>query len=123
MQMAEILVVEDEPAIRMVLREVLEMERHTVREASNGEEALASLKAAPPDVVLLDLFMPRIGGREVVERMRRDPLLEDVPVVLLTGALYRESDYPPNGSYYSVIMKPFDLFDVIDTINRIAGGS
>lgn len=108
--MATVLIVEDEPVIRMILKEALELFGHRVSEAQDGLEALQVMDSRPrPDVLLMDLFMPRLGGKEVVQRMRAREDLKDIPIVLLTGALYREEDFPPEGSYHSILYKPFDL--------------
>jgi DNA-binding response OmpR family regulator len=78
-----VLVVDDEPNVRLVFRTALESVGHQVSEAAHGREALAALKAATPDVVLLDLQMPDLGGMGVLSRLREEG--NDVPVVIVTA--------------------------------------
>ena len=81
--MAHILVVDDEPAIVIVVRERLEREGFRVRAAASGEEALAHLEAEPADLVVLDVMLPGIDGFEVLRQLRGAG--DRVPVVVLTA--------------------------------------
>ncbi len=118
--MAHILVIEDEAAIAMALQGALSDEGHEVATAADGLQGLASLGQSPlPDIVLVDLLMPRAGGRVVVETMRADPRLQSIPVVLITGAARDTEAFPPAGSYQALIFKPFDLFDVVDRVHLL----
>jgi len=115
--MARALIVEDEPTIALILTEVLKGEGHDVSAVSGGAAGLEWLaRESPPDVVLLDLFMPRVGGRAVLEAIRSDPRLAGVPVILVTGAMPAAEDFPPEGSYQAFIGKPFNLDDVIAAV-------
>ena len=120
--MAEILVAEDEADIAMILREILEMAGHHVTLAIDGAMALELLESDPlPDIILTDLKMPRTSGRSLVESLRSNPRTAALPVILVTGAVPSIDDFPPDGSYDCLIMKPFDIWDVVDTVGRIAG--
>ena len=70
MKRAQVLVVDDDPDIRGLVRELLERQGYDVTEAANGQEALRALYAAPPDVVLLDVSMPELDGWQTLERIR-----------------------------------------------------
>ncbi len=121
--MARILVVEDDPDIAMILGEILEMAGHDVALAVDGAHALELLALDPlPDMVLADLKMPRIGGKRLVETLRSSPRTTALPVILVTGAVPNTDDFPSDGSYSSLIMKPFDLWDVVDRVDRVAEG-
>lgn len=112
--MARVMIVDDEPTILMILQKLLSRDGHEVMTAADGLAALERLGQAPaPDLVLLDLFMPNVSGRVVVEAMRSAPALTAIPVILVTGAVPRPEDYPPDGTYQGVITKPFDLLDVL----------
>jgi DNA-binding NtrC family response regulator len=78
-----IMIVEDEPNVRLVFRATLESDRYTLTTAENGETALRWLTDEPTDLVLLDLRMPGIGGLEVLRRLRARG--NDVPVVVITA--------------------------------------
>jgi CheY-like chemotaxis protein/phosphoribosyl 1,2-cyclic phosphodiesterase len=80
-----ILVVDDDPDLRTLANLALSREGHTVVEASSGQEALALIDAGMPDLVLLDLLMPRQGGLEVLKILRSKPATATLPVVVLTG--------------------------------------
>jgi two-component system, OmpR family, response regulator MprA len=77
-----VLVVEDDADIADVLRRTLRQEGHEVRTAGDGEEALASAAEFMPDVVILDLGLPKLDGVEVLRRLRSN---DDVPVLILTA--------------------------------------
>jgi len=85
----EVLLVEDNPGDVRLTREALRdaKVRNTLHVASDGVEAMAFLRRADaprPDVILLDLNLPKMNGREVLQEIKRDPALQDIPVVVLT---------------------------------------
>ena len=82
--MARIAVVEDNPDNRLLLQALLG-DRHVLAEYENGADALAAMAADPPDLVLLDISLPRMDGTEVLRRLRADDRLGGLPVVALTA--------------------------------------
>ena len=84
-EVGRVLVVDDYPMNRMKLARILEQQGHTVDVAGDGVEALAKLKAAPFDVVLLDIVMPELDGYGVLERMIGDGALRDIPVIVISA--------------------------------------
>jgi CheY-like chemotaxis protein len=80
-----VLVVDDDPDVPDMVRQLLEGEGYEVDAAGGGEEALAAIAARRPDVVLLDLLMPGLDGLGVIERLEADPALRDIPIVVLTA--------------------------------------
>ena len=80
-----VLVVEDDPDILLMLRMSLSLAGYEVTAATTGEEALVELHLARPEVVLLDLGLPGIDGREVLRRVRDDRTLDWIPVLILTA--------------------------------------
>lgn len=81
-----LLVVEDDRDLREVLSEALRLEGYDVREAVDGEDAFARLQGGPrPAIIILDLIMPRMDGRQLIAAMRGDSNLAGIPVVLVTG--------------------------------------
>jgi class 3 adenylate cyclase/CheY-like chemotaxis protein len=85
------LVVDDEPFNRMLLSATLEELGHDAETASNGTEALEMLRAGTFDLVFLDLVMPELDGFEVLERMKRSPELQDIPVLVISSVEETES--------------------------------
>jgi two-component system cell cycle response regulator len=85
-----VLVAEDSIVVRALLREQLELHGCAVVEADDGEAALAACRAERPDVVLLDIEMPKLDGREVLRQLKADPKLADTPVVFLTGRTHAD---------------------------------
>jgi PAS domain S-box-containing protein len=81
-----ILVVEDDDDTRRLLAGVLREQDWIVQEASDGAEALSLIASDPPDLVVLDLMLPTVDGFEVVERLRRDPRLPEIPILVVTAA-------------------------------------
>jgi diguanylate cyclase (GGDEF)-like protein len=81
---SRVLLVEDDEELRGVMAELLR-ERFEVREATNGEEAVSLARQLRPDVVLMDLFMPRRDGFSALEDLRRDPRTAELPVIFLSG--------------------------------------
>ena len=82
---SRVLVVEDEPDIRDLLAFHLERDGYQVTRATTGREALRQLRAAPPDLVILDLMLPKLDGLEVCRRLRADPATAALPVIMLTA--------------------------------------
>ena len=87
---AHILVVDDQEANRLLLRDVLEPEGHRVTEAASGVAALQIVGELKPDVVLLDVTMPGVDGLEVCRRLKADPGTAAIPVLLVTALSHRE---------------------------------
>ena len=112
MRQDSILVVEDNEDCREFVRAALEQEGFAVREACDGQEALARLResGSPHCLVLMDLMMPGMTGWELVAAVRSDPLLRDNPIIVTTAV----PEEAPSG-VDAVLQKPFDL----DTLVRI----
>lgn len=115
--MTRLLVVDDELSILEALQDVLSLEGYEVRTAYNGVEGLKRLSEARPDLVLLDLMMPVMDGREMMRRMREDPQLEDIPVVIMSAG--RISDDERNAAC-ATLPKPFDLDHLLETVSKHA---
>src|SRR5437867_6259834 len=81
----EVLVVEDEPDIRALIVHHLTRDGFRCRTAADGTEALTRLRAAAPDLIVLDLMLPGIDGLEVTRRLRAEPAWSAVPIIMLTA--------------------------------------
>jgi DNA-binding response OmpR family regulator len=83
----QILLVDDDPHIRLTVGDFLGAEGYEVIRAGNGAEAMAELETIRPDLVLLDIMMPGQDGGDVARQIRADPDLADVPIAYLTAAV------------------------------------
>lgn len=122
--MAQILVVDDEPAIRETLSFILEMEGFSVAVAANGEEALAKVREGRPKVVLLDVMMPKKDGYRVCEEIKADPETAGTKVVILTAmgqAADRARALAAGADAY--VSKPFDEDSLIALLRSMTGGA
>jgi CheY-like chemotaxis protein len=118
-----VLVVDDDPSIRLLCRVNLEAAGHLVDEAADGHEAIEAALEAPPDVALLDVMMPGLDGWQVAARLRDNEPTANVAVVFLTamtgvGARERARDL---GATY--VSKPFNPLELADIVVRAAGVS
>ena len=85
MEQKTILFVEDEPALQDAFAAMLESKGYRVVRASDGDEGLRALRAEHPDLVVLDLILPKKHGFDVLREMKSDPLLAAIPVIVLTN--------------------------------------
>lgn len=111
-----VLVAEDDPGVRMSLELVLDVEGFDVVSAADGEQALTLAIARLPDVILLDHFMPKLPGKEVLAALRARPDTKDIPVVVLTGM---DPDEGWDGAHF--VGKPFVPHVLIEKIQEILG--
>ena len=117
---ARILIADDLPDLLDALKETLEREGFIVEAVGDGETALKSIRADPPDIAVLDLKMPRMNGFEVCRALRDDPLLENLPVVILSAAGSRESKIEGlNLGADDFITKPVDVRELLARIRMI----
>ncbi|QUW21149.1 response regulator [Sporosarcina sp. Marseille-Q4063] len=119
--MRSILIVDDQPGIRLLLEELFRRENYSVRLAKNGVDAFKKIEAEQPDCVLLDMKMAGIDGTEVLKRIKKE--WPAVPVVMMTayGELETIEEVLALGAekYFT---KPFDIYEVRDSVNAIIGG-
>jgi two-component system alkaline phosphatase synthesis response regulator PhoP len=117
-----VLVVDDEPFICRSLSFVLRKDNYTVLEARNGEEALAAIRASLPDLVFMDVMMPKINGFEVTEQVKADPALRHIKIILLTAKGQdqdRETGRQAGADDY--MTKPFSPTKILERAREILG--
>ena len=115
--MTTILVVDDEITIAEMLHAYLEDEGFHVVTAADGREALARLPEVRPDLVLSDVMMPLLDGRQLCNAMADHPEYRRVPVVLMSAG--GERVVKDHCTYTAFVPKPFELDGLIDTIRQI----
>jgi DNA-binding response OmpR family regulator len=114
-----VLVVDDEPSIRLLCRVNLELAGYEVGEAENGKQALARAQEGDFGLILLDVMMPDIGGHDVARRLAEDERTRDIPVVFLSARAERENlrlGYELGAVDY--ITKPFDAIELAPRVTQ-----
>lgn len=112
-----VLVVDDDDAILETIREVLEDEGYRVQTLSDGNAVLNHIQADPPGMVLLDLRMPHVDGRQVYRQLRHDRVASQVPVVIVT-ADGRGADQANELGATDYLAKPFDIDVLFACVER-----
>lgn len=105
---ALILVVEDDDSIRGLLEVMMEMQNYEVIGAKDGLEGLVKLEFRHPSLVILDVMMPNIDGTRVLEEIRADVRLRNVPVIIVTGRADAHAAFDSLVGSDNVVVKPFD---------------
>ena len=121
--MARILVVDDQPDIRQTTSLALQQGGHVVLTAANGIEGLDAARAEHPDLILMDIEMPRMDGWEAVRLLRLDEATRGIPVAMFTILFdLREKVRALKYGAQDYITKPFSLDDLLDRVDRILRG-
>ena len=108
-----VLIVDDEESGRQTIESVLEGEGYNIELAENGFQAIEKAKTLLPDVILLDVMMPGMTGFEVCQRIRSDPEMAEIPIIILTALDDRESMLSGlKSGADDFISKPFDRFEL-----------
>lgn len=119
--MRSVLVVDDEPNVRSLVRDVLELNGYEVREACNGNDALTAVEADVPDCVVMDVMMPGLSGIDVLAELRRRPVLDSLPVLLLSAAGDDEATWEGwRAGANCYLTKPFDPDMLTAWLERLA---
>jgi two-component system alkaline phosphatase synthesis response regulator PhoP len=119
----KIMVVDDEENLVELVKAILEVEGYDILTASNGNECLEKLKTVNPDLILLDMMMPGMSGRETCERIRKDPKTKGLKVAFLTVAKFSEvgKDILKKLNAVDYITKPFDNKDLVRRVKKAVG--
>ena len=117
----KIMIVDDEENILELVKVLLEQEGFEVLTASSGKECLEKLKKVKPDLILLDIMMPGMTGREVLEKIRENPKTKHLKVAFLTVVRYSEISKKEfkNLNVLDYITKPFDNKDLIRRVKKL----
>jgi CheY-like chemotaxis protein len=116
-----ILLVDDELAIVEVLTGILEDEGYRLIHAANGREAIAVIEQGQPDLVLLDLMMPIMDGRETLAAIRADARLSSLPVMLMSAAAPPDDIERDHRTRF--LRKPFDIDEMLRQIVEMIAGA
>ncbi len=116
----KLLSVDDSRTIRLIIGKAFRAYDCTIAEAANGAEALAAAAADRPDLIILDLTMPVMDGYEALKRLRADPRLKDIPVVMLTAEAGRENVLRiAQLGVQGYVIKPFDEAKIVERVSKL----
>lgn len=101
--------------MRFLVRVTLEGAGYEVIEAAHGAAALERAKASPPALVVTDLMMPVMGGRELIDRLRSDPDMASIPILVLSANGNLRA-----GSADAALNKPFDIDELVETVRTLS---
>jgi DNA-binding response OmpR family regulator len=117
-----ILVVDDDPVIQKLLTVNFEMEGYRVVTAGDGQEGLDQVAQRRPDIILLDVMMPKMDGVEVVRRLKADADLATIPVIMLSAkAQSNDISGGLDAGADDYITKPFDPLELLDKVAALLG--
>lgn len=119
----KVLVVDDEPDMRRLLVLALRRRGYTVLETGDGFSALEIVRRDRPDVIVLDIMMPKLSGLEVAEKLKGDPTTVDIPILMLSAkgnAAQIEAGLKAGADAYMV--KPFVLKELTASVDRLLAG-
>ena len=121
--MPTVLYAEDDVEHREMMRVILQGSNITLVEASNGVEALQAVQKQRPDLILLDLFMPKLDGHGVMEALKSDPKTKDIPIIVLSAWSTGDNRKRARGAgARSFIAKPYDPIELMQLVNSHLAG-
>ena len=116
-----VLLLEDNPSVRELIKVLLETEGYAIIEASDGQDGLNKAESMKPDLMILDLMMPGLDGENVLRTMRRHSKLSKVPVLVVSGK-YESLDALRNLiGHENIFPKPFEPSRMLDRIGELIG--
>ena len=114
-----ILIVEDEALIAEGLQARLSVEGYEIRVAEDGQAAVEQVRKHPPDLVLLDIMLPKINGWEVCKLIRGDPKTEKIPIIMLTSLTQiKDSEKAFEAGANDYLTKPFETGRLLEKIRK-----
>ncbi len=114
-----ILVVEDQPDNRQIIRDTLSATDYEVAEAEDGEEALAAVAKQRPDLILMDIQLPILDGYEATRRIKADPALRSIPIIAVTSyALSGEAEKAREAGCDDYVPKPYSPRELLAKIRQ-----
>ncbi|MEU4686473.1 response regulator [Streptomyces xinghaiensis] len=119
---ARVLVVDDNKVIRQLIRVNLELEGFEVVTAADGAECLDVIHDVRPDVVTLDVVMPRLDGLRTATRLYEDPRTRHLPVAIISACTQQEVDDGQAAGVDAFLAKPFEPADLVRLVRRLACG-
>jgi len=116
---ADILIIDDEADNLRLLSSILESQGYKVRQAVNADIALKTVELQPPDLILLDILMPEVGGYQLCQQLKNNPITKEIPVIFLSALsrdLDRRKGFQIGAADY--LTKPFELEEVLARVQH-----
>ena len=114
-----VLIVDDDDGLRRYLRTSLESEGYAVQEAASAEEGLAALEQEPPDLILLDVMMPKVDGWEMLRLVQERHGVGAIPVIMFSGQVDEGSAQAADRGAQAFVGKPFDAEQLIESTKQL----
>jgi excisionase family DNA binding protein len=114
-----VLIVDDDPGLRRYVRASLESEGYSVREAGSAEEGLAALEEEPPDLILLDVMMPKVDGWEMLRLVHERHGVGAIPVIMFSGRVDEGAAEAASRGAQAFVGKPFDPEQLVDQTKQL----
>ena len=122
--MAKILIVEDDPLMSRLYQKIFTFEKYEVETASDGEEGLDKVRKSKPTLILLDIMMPKMNGLQVLEKLKADPDLKKIPVVMLTNLAGQKDAETAlaKGAVKYIVKSEYEPKQVADMVKGVLAG-
>lgn len=121
--MSKILYIEDHPAQRDIMAQMLELSGYEVAVAADGIEGVEQARSWSPDLILMDLRMPRMDGFEAIRELRKDPSTASIPIIAISAwASAKHKERAMEAGANEHFTKPVELPRLLETINQFLSG-
>ena len=120
----KILIVDDEPEMVSLLSQFLGNAGYQIRTAADGQEALEKVSEASPDLLLMDIMLPKVDGWLVCQKLKADEKFKKIPIILISGILAGDSSADPSVEKCDYLMaKPFEMQNLLTKVRELTQGS
>ena len=118
-----VLIVDDEPSIAKILRKQMEVAGFDVSVAADGEAGLTAIRESRPELVILDVMLPKMNGHQVCAAVKQDPGLKAIPILMLTAKAQRQDqEEAMTCGAEAYLTKPFQLEELLEKVRGLLGG-
>ncbi|MFS2186817.1 PleD family two-component system response regulator [Mucilaginibacter sp. Mucisp84] len=116
----KVLVVDDDKDIRELMHLILEMEGYAVTELDNGHGVLEAIQTLRPDVVLLDVMLGDMDGRDICKHLKNDPGMQDIPIIIVSASHGLHTMHEKQCGANDYLAKPFDVNELVNHVRHFA---
>jgi len=122
--MAKILITEDDPLMSRLYQKIFTFEGHEVETAENGEVGLEKVRSYKPDIILLDVMMPKMNGLQVLEKLKLDPETKSIPVIMLTNLAGQQDAETAlsKGAVKYIVKSEHEPKEIADIVKEVLAG-